>query len=210
MSPKRHRHDHTRRVNNGSLRTCRDLAATTISRGARRARFQADGKEARSVADTQKDAEEMLGTARAKFIEEYGAAAPSKAKRGYRAVSAGEDNITSSADMRARAAGRAQRPAADQHPPPLHHRRQHQHHQRDEQQQQRRPQRRWRQQRQQQPAAEMPEETSESGGCGNDSATAAGKFPSSSFSSAPSVSSTSTSSASSTSTSTSSPSAEPR
>ena len=82
-------------MNNGPLRTCRDLAATTISRGARRARFRADGKEALSpmkerashrllelarVADTQKD--EVLGTARARFIEVYGAAAPSKAKRG--------------------------------------------------------------------------------------------------------------------------------
>jgi hypothetical protein len=84
------------------------------------ARFQADGKEALSlmkrvtqatekvlashgflreedaerVADTQKDVEEVLGTARAKFIEVYGAAALSKAKRGYRAIFSGKDNVT--------------------------------------------------------------------------------------------------------------------
>jgi uncharacterized protein (DUF1501 family) len=84
------------------------------------ARFQADGKEALSlmkrvaqatekvlashgflreedaerVADTQKDVEEVLGAARAKFIEVYGAAALSKAKRGYRAIFSGKDNVT--------------------------------------------------------------------------------------------------------------------
>ena len=84
------------------------------------ARFQADGKEALSlmervaqatekvlashgyireedaerVGKAQEDVEEVLMTARAKFIEVYGAAALGKAKRGYRAIFAGEDNVT--------------------------------------------------------------------------------------------------------------------